>query len=133
MARSANELQNRELRDTIKVLNGTIEDLRKFLKESAEWEEALKQQIEYLTKKLFGTSGEKRTHESDGQLSLFDEVEQEADPDIPEPEYPEMPDASLKTRRPRSKKVDMIRGIRIKEVVEPLPAEKRSALCAEQK
>ena len=91
MAQSASELQNRELRDTIKVLNGTIEDLRKLLKESAEREEALKEQIEYLTRKLFGSSSEKRTHESDGQLSLFDEVEQEADPGIPEPEYPDIP------------------------------------------
>ena len=125
MAQSASELQNRELRDTIKVLNGTIEDLRKLLKESAEREEALKQQIEYLTKKLFGTSSEKRTHESDGQLSLFDEVEQEADPSIPEPECPDVPGASPKTRRARSKKADMIRGIRIQEVVEPLSAEEK--------
>ena len=125
MAQSASELQNRELRDTIKVLNGTIEDLRKLLKESAEREEALKQQIEYLTKKLFGTSSEKRAHESDGQLSLFDEVEQEADPAIPEPEYPDVLDVSPKTRRSRSKKADMIRGIRIKEVIETLSAEEK--------
>ena len=125
MAQSASELQNRELRDTIKVLNGTIEDLRKLLKESAEREEALKEQIEYLTRKLFGTSSEKRTHESDGQLSLFDEVEQEADPGIIEPECPDIPDASPKARRPRSPKADMIRGIRIKEVVEPLSAEEK--------
>lgn len=125
MAQSASELQNRELRDTIKVLNGTIEDLRKLLKESSEREEALKQQIEYLTKKLFGTSSEKRTHESDGQLSFFDEVEQEADPGIPEPEYPDVPDVTSKARRTRSKKADMIRGIRIKEVIEPLSDEEK--------
>jgi hypothetical protein len=52
VARSAADLQNRELRDTIKVLNGTIEDLRKLLKESNEQNEALRQQVEYLTKKL---------------------------------------------------------------------------------
>ena len=40
--------------------------------------ENLRQQIEYLTKKLFGTSSEKRK-EVDGQLNLFDEAEQEAD------------------------------------------------------
>ena len=70
MAQNARDLQNRELRDTIKVLNSTIEDLRKLLKESNEQNEALRQQVEYLTKKLFGTSSEKRSHESEGQISL---------------------------------------------------------------
>lgn len=37
------------------------------------------EQIEYLTKKLFGTSSEK-TQNLDGQYSLFDEAEQEAMP-----------------------------------------------------
>lgn len=86
MARSAADMQNRELRDTIKVLNGTIEDLRKLLKESNEQNEALRQQLEYLTKKLFGTSSEKRAHDSEGQISLFDEAEQEANPAEAEPE-----------------------------------------------
>ncbi len=129
MANSASELQNRELRDTIKVLNSTIEDLRNLLKESKEREDALREQIEYLTKKLFGTSSEKRIHESDGQLSLFDEVEQEADLSIPEPELP-ITDTEPIKRRARSKKADMIRGIRIEEVIEPLSeAEKICSIC----
>ena len=129
MARSAADLQNRELRDTIKVLNGTIEDLRKLLKDSNEQNEALRQQVEYLTKKLFGTSSEKRAHDSEGQISLFDEAEQEANPAEAEPELPDA--ASLTgTRKPRSRKTEMIRGIRVEEVVEPLPeAEKTCGVC----
>ena len=125
MAQNARDLQNRELRDTIKVLNSTIEDLRKLLKESNEQNEALHQQVEYLTKKLFGTSSEKRSHESEGQISLFDEVEQEANPEIPEPECEDVSEDTPRKRKSRSKKAEMIRGIRVEEVIEPLPEEER--------
>lgn len=123
MAQNARDLQNRELRDTIKVLNSTIENLRKLLKESNEQNEALRQQVEYLTKKLFGTSSEKRSHVSEGQISLFDEVEQEANPEIPEPECEDIPEDAPRKRKSRSKKAEMIRGIRVEEVIEPLPEE----------
>lgn len=48
---------------------------------------SLRQQIEYLTKKLFGTSSEKRK-DIEGQLNLFDEAGQEADP-VWNPELPD--------------------------------------------
>ena len=38
-------------------------------------------QVDYLTKKLFGTSSEK-INDVEGQLDLFDEAEQEADIDL---------------------------------------------------
>ena len=79
MASNALELRNRELMDTNKALLATIEDLRALLKKTTEQNETLQQQVDYLTKKLFGTSSEKRKHESEGQLSFFDEVEQEVD------------------------------------------------------
>ena len=78
MAGSALELRNRELMDTNKALMTTIEDLRALLKKATEQNEVLQQQVDYLTKKLFGTSSEKRKYESESQLSFFDEVEQEA-------------------------------------------------------
>ena len=41
-------------------------------------------QVDYLTKKLFGTSSEKMK-DVEGQLNLFDEAEQEADVDLKAP------------------------------------------------
>ena len=124
MANSALELRNRELMDTNKALLATIEDLRTLLKKTTEQNEVLQQQVDYLTKKLFGTSSEKRRHESEGQMSLFDEVEQEADSDEPEPECLDILDEPRK-KKPRTKKAEMIRGIRIEEVVEPLTDEQK--------
>lgn len=119
MAGNALELRNRELMDTNKALLVTIEDLRALLKKTTEQNETLQQQVDYLTKKLFGTSSEKRKHESEGQLSFFDEVEQEANSTDPEPECEDIPDAP-KTRKSRSKRAEMIRGIRIEPVIESL-------------
>lgn len=81
-------------KDTISQLNMTlaaqtelIKSLQKSLEADRLEKETLRQQIEYLTKKLFGTSSEKR-REIDGQLNLFDEAEQEADskwnPELPD-------------------------------------------------
>lgn len=65
-------------KDMINQLNKTISTQTELI-QSLQEKENLHQQIEYLTKKLFGTSSEKRK-DIDGQLNLFDEAEQEADP-----------------------------------------------------
>ena len=83
---SANSVLQRELLDTIKglrttieSLQSTIEDLRKSLAESQERERLAKEQIEVMTKRLYGRSSEKRMVQSDGQLDFFNEIELEAD------------------------------------------------------
>lgn len=68
-----------QLNTTISVQTELIQSLQKTLEADRLEKENLRQQIEYLTKKLFGTSSEKRK-DIDGQLNLFDEAEQEADP-----------------------------------------------------
>ena len=68
-----------QLNKTISTQTELIQSLQKTLEADRLEKENLRQQIEYLTKKLFGTSSEKRK-DIDGQLSLFDEAEQEADP-----------------------------------------------------
>ena len=83
-----------QLNKTISTQTELIQSLQKTLEADRLEKENLRQQIEYLTKKLFGTSSEKRK-DIDGQLNLFDEAEQEADPtweqelsdDITVPEY----------------------------------------------
>ena len=68
-----------QLNKTISTQTELIQSLQKTLEADRLEKENLRQQIEYLTKKLFGTSSEKRKDIA-GQLNLFDEAEQEADP-----------------------------------------------------
>ena len=64
-----------QLNKTIFTQTELIQSLQKTLEADRLEKENLRQQIEYLTKKLFGTSSEKRK-DIDGQLNLFDEAEQ---------------------------------------------------------
>ena len=84
MAKNAQDLQLRELKDLILDLRKTIQVLQanteQLMKKNAELEELLKNKqeaIDYLTRKLFGTSSEKRDKNPD-QIGLFNEVEAEA-------------------------------------------------------
>ena len=86
MAGNSKDSKILEYKDMINQLNKTIaaqteliQSLQKTLEADRLEKETLRQQIEYLTKKLFGTSSEKRK-DIEGQLNLFDEAEQEADP-----------------------------------------------------
>ena len=85
MANSAKDSQLIELKDTIANLNKLIENLQKtldttnaLLESTASERDNYKQQVEELKKRLFGSSSEKRNHDIEGQLSLFDEFEAEA-------------------------------------------------------
>ena len=60
-----------QLNKTISAQTELIQSLQKTLEAGRLEKENLRQQIEYLTKKLFGTSSEKRK-DIDGQLNLFD-------------------------------------------------------------
>lgn len=67
MASSAKDIQLRELKDTIIQLNKMISEqselirtLRESIEEKAEHEKVLQEQVDYLTKKLFGASSEKK-------------------------------------------------------------------------
>ena len=80
MANDSKDRQLIELKDTIKELNSTIKNLNQLIdaankreEEHAKREKILQEQIDYLTKKLYGKSSEKRKDDFEGQLSLFDE------------------------------------------------------------
>ena len=86
MASSAKDIQLRELKDTITQLKTMISEqtelirsLRLVIYEKTSHEKALQEQVDYLTKKLFGSSSEKRTDDIPGQQNLFDEAEVEQD------------------------------------------------------
>lgn len=86
MAGSAAEIKLLEYKDTITQLNTLLtaqtelnRSLQKTVKDLRQDNKNLMEQIDYLTKKLFGTSSEK-SKDIEGQLCLFDEAEQAADP-----------------------------------------------------
>ena len=85
MAATLFEKQIIELKDTIITLNKTMATLQASLdaanareEEHQRKERLLQEQIDYLKNKLFGTSSEKRNAPMEGQLSFFDDVEDEA-------------------------------------------------------
>lgn len=85
MANNSKDAQLIELKDTISKLNKLIETLQttldttnELLKSTASERDNYKEQVEALKKRLFGSSSEKRNHDIEGQMSLFDEFEVEA-------------------------------------------------------
>ena len=91
MAVSAKDSKLLEQKDLISQLNTTIaaqteliQSLKKDHEADREQIQNLLAQVDYLTKKLFGTSSEKMK-DVEGQLNLFDEAEQEADIDLKAP------------------------------------------------
>lgn len=93
MASNAKDIQLRELKDTVSQLKTMISEqteliksLRLIIDEKSSHEKALQEQVDYLTKKLFGSSSEKRSDDIPGQQNLFDEAEVEQDPSLLEVE-----------------------------------------------
>ena len=93
MASSAKDIQLRELKDTVSQLKTMISEqteliksLRLIIDEKSSHEKALQEQVDYLTKKLFGSSSERRSDDIPGQQNLFNEAEVEQDPSLQEEE-----------------------------------------------
>lgn len=85
MANNSKDSQLIELKDTIAKLNKLVETLQKtldttndLLSNTVTERDNYKEQVEFLKRKLFGSSSEKRNHDIEGQYSLFDELEVEA-------------------------------------------------------
>lgn len=117
MPNSAQDLQLRELRDTIRELNNLIKTLQETIASLTEERNHYKEQSEYFQKKLFGSSSEKRnpSGEIPGQMSLFNEVEAEASREEANPFVPE----ELPVKNPRKPKTTQ------KDKFKDFPKEKR--------
>lgn len=79
----------------------------------------LQEQVDYLTKKLFGSSSEKTPADIPGQLNLFNEAEAEQEPELPEEDCSREP-------RPRKKKAthaELFKGLKVHKEVIPLDEE----------
>lgn len=94
---------------TVKSQNEIILFLKDAIASNQEQMRIMTEQIEYLTKKLFGTSSEK-SQNLDGQYSLFGEAEQEAMP-TDETEIAESFSVKEHTRKVKSKQSDVFKGV----------------------
>ena len=134
MAASSKDIQLRELKDTISQLKTMmaeqtelIKALRLVIDEKTDKERILQEQIDYLTKKLFGTSSEKKTADVPGQLNLFDEAETEQDMTLMEEE------TCIKehTRKKKATHADVFKGLKVNKIIIPLsPDEQVCPVCA---
>lgn len=127
MAVSAKDSKLLEQKDLISQLNTTIaaqteliQSLKKDHEADREQIQNLLAQIDYLTKKLFGTSSEKMK-DVEGQLNLFDEAEQEADVDLKAPAI-KVPEHTRKKKRTLE---ELFKGVPSRDEIISLPENER--------
>ena len=130
MAKSQKDARLIEYKDTISQLNMTVKNqneiilsLRDTIASNQEQMRVMTEQIEYLTKKLFGTSSEK-TKNLEGQYNLFDEAEQEAIP-MDETEIAGSVPVKEHTRKAKSKQADVFKGVPSRDEVIPLSEDQK--------
>ena len=128
MASAKDDLRFLELKDTISQLNITISSQNELIKSLNQTIAGLNEQVEYLKKKLYGSSSEKRSKGGDveGQLSLFDDIEVPTE-EI-EPEYIEI--SYKRERKPKPTLEDQFEKLPVREVtVDTLSEEEK--ICPE--
>lgn len=134
MAKSQKDARLVEYKDIISQLNMTVKNqneiilsLRDTIASNQEQMRTMTEQIEYLTKKLFGTSSEK-TKNLEGQYNLFDEAEQEAIP-VDETETAGSVPVKEHTRKPKSRQADVFKGVPSRDEIIPLSEDQK--FCAD--
>ena len=134
MAKSQKDARLMEYKDIISQLNMTVKSqneiilsLRDTIASNQEQMRTMTEQIEYLTKKLFGTSSEK-TKNLEGQYNLFDEAEQEAIP-VDETETAGSVPVKEHTRKPKSRQADVFKGVPSRDEIIPLSEDQK--FCAD--
>lgn len=134
MAKSQKDARLVEYKDIISQLNMTVKSqneiilsLRDTIASNQEQMRTMTEQIEYLTKKLFGTSSEK-TKNLEGQYNLFDEAEQEAIP-VDETETAGSVPVKEHTRKPKSRQADVFKGVPSRD--ETIPLSEDQKFCAD--
>lgn len=130
MAKDPKDQQLIELKDTIKELNNTIKNLNALIdaankreEEHEKREQIMQEQIDYLTKKLFGRSSEKRSDVIEGQMSFFDEAESEAIAEDPAEE--EFITIEKHTRKKKTSMMDKFAGVPVQKAYLDVPEEER--------
>ena len=135
MENSAQDLQLRELRDTIKELNKLVVTLNNTIGEMTAERDRYREEAEYFKKKLFGTSSEKR-HQTDvpGQLSFnfFNEAEAVVaeSPSLPEEDQEDDAQADSvsgrKKRKRKTTKEEKFKGCPVEKVYLDIPDDQKN-------
>ena len=105
MTKSSRDIQLSELKDMIAQLNLTIKTLNDTIARQQSENDNLKAELAWFRQKMFGSSSERRADGIAGQLSLFDNLDEEKPVERIEPELVETPKKSrgknqrLKSRR----------------------------------
>lgn len=134
LAKDLRDCQLIELKDTIKEQSNKIDSLIALLEaankreeEHIKREKVLQEQIDFLTRKLFGKSSEKRSNDIEGQLNLFNEAEAgQTDPDPSEEEFITV---EKHTRKKKSTNEDKFGHLPVEEVL--LDVDEDKCFCAE--
>ena len=139
MADSSKDIQLRELKDMIHDLQKMIKTLQAIVDAANKREEAftqerdnLKEEVDLLRKKLFGTSSEKRVLDIPGQLNFFNEAELEQDPALAQVEELEASSSEKtpKKRKARATDAERFKGIPVeKEYLDLSEKEKNCPVC----
>lgn len=124
MPANSRDQQLIELKDTITNLNKLIATLQQTLEESNRREKVLREQIEYLNKKLFGHSSE-RSHDVPGQLSFLDGTEPETYSDQDDVMEPDPEPVIPRSRKKKSTKTEKYKGLPFEKRYEDVPEEER--------
>ena len=137
MAKDFRDQQIIELKDAVKELNKTVKNLNTLLEsankreeEHIKREQVLQEQIDFLTKKLFGRSSERRTDQIDGQMSFSDFFnEPELERTDPDPGEEEFITVEKHTRKKKTTMEEKFAGIPTEKVYLDVDEDKR--VCSE--
>lgn len=125
MARSAADSKLIEYKDIIQQQNEMIRNQSQTISALNDTIGQLNEKVDYLTKKLFGTSSEK-SKDIPGQLSIFNEAEAEAAPEV----IPEEEEVVKKVRRKaKSTHKETFHGVPSEEIIIPLSDDQK--YCAD--
>ena len=92
-------------------MQDTEQEYQKQIKELEQQVRLLREQVDFLTRKLYGTKSEKTSAlEIEGQMSLFNEMESCAEPDAHEPDLVEV-EKHLRKRKYAGQREKLIKDI----------------------
>ena len=131
MTKSSRDIQLSELKDMIAQLNLTIKTLNDTIARQQSENDNLKAELAWFRQKMFGSSSERRTDGIAGQLSLFDNPDEEKPVERIEPEIAEAP---RKSRRKKPTLKEQFKDIPTRQVLaDTLSAEdKICPLCGSE-
>ena len=134
VADSSKDIQLRELKDMITELKNLVKTLQATVDAGSKREEALtqerdnlKEEVELLRKKLFGTSSEKRSADVPGQMNLFNEAEMEQDSAAAKAEELAalFPEKESKRRKARATNAERLKGLPVTKEYLDIPEKDR--------